>query len=191
MADDAGCGQIRLPPAVSGGEGRQHHRGGLEIGFFPIPELPDECQESPEPPLVEPSIDEGLVVAVVCFVIGQVFVHRNNTFLHNAAVDLLTVALNYTECAPEIVRQSRLLERLWEVSRTTDGVVPFAGQLHQMVELIGLAEGFPAEQKDEWDLYLTEVYESMDQLCNTDYGGSVPDTTKAFPKGQLPVLLPD
>jgi hypothetical protein len=33
-------------------------------------------------------------------------------------VDLLTVALNYTECAPEIVRQSGLLEQLWIVSRT-------------------------------------------------------------------------
>jgi hypothetical protein len=150
-------------------------------GCFPIEESPDETEETrTNPPPIDPSIDERLVISLVAEMMGQMFTHQRNSFFHNTIVDLFTVVLNFTECGRAVVRRAGMLGRLRAVAEMTE-FVPFAGQLHQIVELIKEAEAFPDEERHQWEQYMNDVFRPSQELWDKDFGGELPDISVREP----------
>jgi hypothetical protein len=162
-----------------------------------IEEISDETRENEDVPnLTEedrgPMIEESTLIEIAVFLIAQFFVQRNNSFLHNAVLELVTGITQLTKAMPTVIRKSGLVDQImW--SRCVDrGDACYWGQIQKLTKLmIAYPDYVPLDMRERWKEYVTEVSEPYEAVAGANYGGNLAEIQKIFFAQGPRVLCPD
>jgi hypothetical protein len=141
----------------------------------------DEVSDAEEEEGLPFSVDLSVLSDLAVFLIDRFFVHRENSFLHNAVVELLKALSKVSGVMEGIIRKSEIIDKvLWSrfVERSQ---ACYWGQIHEFSKmLVECPEWVPVECKEKWDDYLTNVSEPMEQIIQANFGGDLAEIQKMF-----------